>query len=150
MSISEISKYIPSDVEVIGLLFSADYCPSCHKFLPQLVEVYEHLRDYKIEIVFVASDKTEEAFEKYLAHHRRWKHIDYNDSIRTQLREIYDIKTIPALLFFHRDGTLVERYGRDLVVNALNSNDNQFDAAQMIAARVGAIQHFYDSQDSNF
>lgn len=150
MSIVDVTKYVSDDIEVIGLLFSADYCPSCHKFVPQLVEVYEHLRDYKIEIVFVASDKTKEAFEKYLQHHRRWNHVEYDDPIRSQLRQTYEIKTIPALLFFRRDGTLVERQGRNLVVDALGSTDTQYDAAKMIATRIGAIEYFFDSQDSNF
>lgn len=150
MSIVDTIKYVADDVEVVGLLFSADYCPSCHIFVPQLTEVYEHLRDHKIEIVFVASDKTKEAFEKYLPHHRKWAHVDYEDPVRSQLRQTYEIKTIPALLFFHRDGTLIERQGRNLVVDALQSTDSHFDAANMIATRVGAIEHIYDSQDSNF
>ena len=150
MSITDALKYSSNEDEIIGLLFSADYCPSCHKFVPQLVEVYEHLKDYKIEIVFVASDKTKEAFEKYLEHHRRWKHIDYEDPIRSQLRQTYEIKTIPALLFFHKDGTLIERQGRNLVVEALEASESQFDAAKMIATRLGAIEHFFDSQDSDF
>lgn len=146
-----IGKYTSSNVEVYGMLFSADYCPSCHEFVPHLKKVYQNLRDHNIEIIFVASDKTKEAFEKYRdEHHSQWQTMDYEDEERSRLRTTYGIKTIPALLFFHKDGTLVESNGRNLVVDMINMNSSEDEAARMIAERVGAIQQDYDSEDLDF
>lgn len=147
MDIQNAIKYSSEDSQVIGLLFSADYCKYCHVFVPELRKVYAELKSKNIEIIFVASDKTNEAFLKYLNEHP-WPHIDYDDEIRVQLRKMYDIKTIPALLFFDREGNLLEKNGRDLMVNIINSNTNT--VAETLLNRLGLGETNYDSDNSDF
>ena len=79
-----------------------------------------------------------------------WRFIEYNDDIRVQLREMYQIKTIPALLFFDQSGNLIERNGRDLVANAIQSNTDPQKAADQISNYLGCGDHGYDSDNSDF
>ena len=54
---------------VIGIYFSAEWCPPCKGFTPKLVEFYNKLKasdqSLKIEVVFVSWDKDEHAFTEY-------------------------------------------------------------------------------------
>ena len=47
---------------VLGLYFSAHWCPPCRKFTPKLAEVYENLKksSQDFEVVFISSDSTPE------------------------------------------------------------------------------------------
>ena len=54
---------------VIGLYFSAHWCPPCRGFTPKLVEFYESFKSSKkgenFEIVFISSDRDDESFQEY-------------------------------------------------------------------------------------
>ena len=54
--------------KLIGLYFSGNWCPSCRKFTPQLVEYYNRVMAThpEFEIVFVSSDRSAPAMEKYM------------------------------------------------------------------------------------
>ena len=56
-----------SGKEVVGLYFSAHWCPPCRGFTPKLAEAYKGLvaGNKPIEIVFVSSDRDEAAFSEY-------------------------------------------------------------------------------------
>ena len=53
-----------SEGKIIGLYFSASWCPPCIGFGPKLVEFYNKFRD-KLTVIFVSSDKDEECFMEY-------------------------------------------------------------------------------------
>lgn len=148
MSIQNALSYSTPNKKIIGLLFSADYCKYCHIFVPSLRKFYPHLQKHDIEIVFVASDKTKEAFTKYLVEHP-WPHVDYDDNVRMELRQMYTIKTIPALLFFDTEGNLLEREGRNLIVDTLEKEQDLEVAASNVALHLG-LGVDYDSDNSDF
>jgi thiol-disulfide isomerase/thioredoxin len=55
---------------VVGLYFSAHWCPPCRGFTPQLAATYtrfkaQHPRAADWEVVFVSSDSDAEAFAEY-------------------------------------------------------------------------------------
>lgn len=54
---------------VIGIYFSAEWCPPCKVFTPKLVEFYKRKHEKeegcKFEIVFVSWDKDESTFTEY-------------------------------------------------------------------------------------
>eukprot|EP00961_Rhodomonas_salina_P072869 978910-Rhodomonas_salina.2 len=54
---------------VIGLYFSAHWCPPCRGFTPKLAEAYNKIRanGKALEIIFVSSDKDEKSFADYHA-----------------------------------------------------------------------------------
>lgn len=55
--------------KVIGLYFSAHWCPPCRAFTPKLADFYKNFkqspRGDELEIVFVSSDKTQTDFDTY-------------------------------------------------------------------------------------
>jgi nucleoredoxin len=61
---------LPSD-GALGIYFSAHWCPPCRMFTPQLADFYRKFKQTeagsRLEIVFVSSDRDENAFKEYLA-----------------------------------------------------------------------------------
>ena len=55
--------------KVLGLYFSANWCPPCRAFTPQLVQWYNRFKKSSngsnFDIVFLSSDKTVEDFNEY-------------------------------------------------------------------------------------
>ena len=71
---------------VLGLYFSAHWCPPCRDFTPVLVEFYNRFKKSAaayclVDIVFVSSDHDEESFIEYLKE-MPWPAIPYNDRLR--------------------------------------------------------------------
>ena len=55
--------------KVLGIYFSAHWCPPCRSFTPKLAEWYDKVKEGpngdKFDIVFVSSDKDQQSFDKY-------------------------------------------------------------------------------------
>ena len=52
--------------KVVGIYFSAHWCPPCRGFTPELAKFYnEHHAGKNFEIIFVSSDQTEDQFKTY-------------------------------------------------------------------------------------
>lgn len=55
--------------KVLGIYFSAHWCPPCRAFTPQLATWYKNFKEGpngdKFEIVFVSSDRDEGSFQEY-------------------------------------------------------------------------------------
>ena len=53
--------------DVVGLYFSAHWCPPCRGFTPKLADAYKEMIGLgkSFEIVFLSSDKSEDAFKEY-------------------------------------------------------------------------------------
>lgn len=67
--------------KVIGLYFSAHWCPPCRGFTPKLADFYKKFRDAngeKLEIVFISSDRDENQFQRYFDE-MPWHAIPFND-----------------------------------------------------------------------
>lgn len=124
---------------IIGLYFSADYCRYCKEFTPMLVELYPQLLTNKIDIVLVSSDKSIDKYDSYRSA-QPWPALPFDThTLRSTLRTQYDIKTIPALLFFDaKQGTLIAANGRDMV------RDNR---SQVIKSLTESIMLQYDSDE---
>lgn len=105
--------------KITGLYFSASYCPPCKKFTPILAEKYDEINELTregLEIVLIPSDKTIEVYQDYFKD-MPWLSIPYEGTLKQSLREKYNVKTIPTLIFFDDHGNVIEREGRLLVQN---------------------------------
>lgn len=60
--------------DVVGIYFSAHWCPPCRKFTPKLAQVYQRLTaaEKSFEIVFVSSDQNQSQFDTYHKESMPW------------------------------------------------------------------------------
>uniref|UniRef100_A0A8D8Q080 Nucleoredoxin n=2 Tax=Cacopsylla melanoneura TaxID=428564 RepID=A0A8D8Q080_9HEMI len=91
---------LTSSCQVLGLYFSAHWCPPCKAFTPQLIETYWTLKEEgrQFEIIFISSDRSETSYQTYL-NCMPWLSIPYNHSTtRSSLATLYNIQGIPSLV----------------------------------------------------
>ncbi|EFA04807.1 nucleoredoxin [Tribolium castaneum] len=94
---------------VRGFYFSANWCPPCRAFTPQLAEVYRLIRKKEpgFEIVFVSSDRSAESFEAYVEG-MPWLVVPWQQAgVRAELAQLYGIRGIPTLLLLDRNGHII-------------------------------------------
>jgi len=88
---------IASSGKVLGLYFSAHWCPPCRAFTPELAQFYQKMKS-KLEIVFVSSDKDEAQWAEYY-HSMPWLALPYNDRDRkNDVSQKYGVRGIPTLV----------------------------------------------------
>jgi len=70
---------------VLGIHFSAHWCPPGRAFTPQLAQWYQKVKEgpngSKFDIVFVSSDRDEASFDEYFQE-MPWHAIPYSDRER--------------------------------------------------------------------
>ena len=70
--------------KVLGLYFSAHWCPPCRAFTPQLAQWYKKVKESSngsnFDIVFLSSDKTEAQFTEYFKE-MPWYAVPYSDRV---------------------------------------------------------------------
>ena len=65
---SKPTKQLMQGKELLGLYFSASWCPPCKTFSPLLMQFYNATaKDGKLEIVYVSSDANVGEFEGYVS-----------------------------------------------------------------------------------
>ncbi|TMW56510.1 hypothetical protein Poli38472_006520 [Pythium oligandrum] len=113
--------------KVIGLYFSAHWCPPCRKFTPLLSYVYDEIKEEHddIEIVFVSSDRETAQFDEYYTE-MPWLALPWAESrdLIPELREKFAVQFIPTLIFFNDKGEIIEREGRTFVEQNMRNVDN--------------------------
>ncbi|XP_042492000.1 probable nucleoredoxin 3 [Macadamia integrifolia] len=110
------------DQKKICLFFSANWCRPCRAFIPQLVQLYNTLRNTErnLEIIFVSFDRDENGFREHFKL-MPWLAVPFDISIRRQLCNHYHVVRIPSLIPLNPNGEsvgedavkLIEDYGID-------------------------------------
>ncbi|KAH7511070.1 hypothetical protein FEM48_ZijujUnG0052300 [Ziziphus jujuba var. spinosa] len=95
-----------------GLYFSASWCRRCHRFTPNLVEVYNEVASKgDFEVVFVSADKDEEPFNGYFSK-MPWLAVPFSDSeTRYQLDVLFKVSEIPYLVIIGENGKILGDHG---------------------------------------
>ncbi|XP_042240516.1 nucleoredoxin-like [Homarus americanus] len=105
---------------VIGLYFSAHWCPPCRVFTPQLVAFYNLKENTKhqLEVVLVSSDTEDTAFQDYFSD-MPWLALPFTETKRKiRLSRQYRVTGIPTLVFIDsRSGRLLTKAGREMVTS---------------------------------
>jgi len=102
------------DGKIVGIYFSAHWCPPCRAFTPKLAGAYnEHIANGKpFEIVFVSSDEDEGKCREYYAS-MPWKLLSYSDrATKDELNSLYNVQGIPTLVLVNAEGELITKEGR--------------------------------------
>ncbi|GAB2276097.1 hypothetical protein Dimus_010838 [Dionaea muscipula] len=103
--------------KTIGLYFGAYWCPPSRIFTSQLIEAYYELvtsKNTPFEVIFISTDRDQNEFN-YSLSTMPWFSIPYEDKSRHDLRRIFEIKGIPALILIGADGKIISTNGRSLV-----------------------------------
>ena len=102
-------------VKLIGIYFSAHWCPPCRQFTPQLVKFYQDCKKNKksFEIVFVSFDHTAKDMSNYMTEAKMpWLALPYGSKFVEQLAKEYNVNGIPTLIILDQNGKLVSANGR--------------------------------------
>jgi len=114
----KVDALVTGDADaVVGLYFSAHWCPPCRGFTPKLAESYKELKasGKQFEIVFISSDKDEESFKDYFAD-MPWLALPFAErSLKEDLSNIFEVRGIPSLVLLKPDGKLLTTNGREAV-----------------------------------
>ena len=106
--------------DVVGIYFSANWCPPCRKFTPKLIEAYSELKKagHGLQIVFVSNCHTAGKFKTYYEE-MPWAAVPYNEvDARERLGEKYNVQGLPKLVFVDKHGKMITEQGVQLVSNA--------------------------------
>ena len=100
--------------KIVGVYFSASWCPPCRGFTPQLVKFYNQgAGKENFEIVFVSSDKTSDDMKAYMKKDAMpWTAIPFGDASAAALKRKLGIRGIPTLVIFGSDGKIISKNGR--------------------------------------
>jgi nucleoredoxin len=109
-------------VKLIGIYFSAHWCPPCRMFTPQLIEFYNKVNENEkvFEVIFVTSDKSEDQFLEYYKD-MPWLALEFNDPQKTEIKKAHSVSGIPTLVILKPDGTKLEVNGRGDVVKGVSA-----------------------------
>lgn len=107
--------------KVVGLYFSAHWCPPCRAFTPILADAYKKAdaaAKEKFEIVFISSDRDESSFDEYF-HEMPWKALPFSDrKTKEKLAKQFNIRGIPTLVILSTDGTTLTTDARSEITNS--------------------------------
>ncbi|XP_067671480.1 nucleoredoxin-like [Haliotis asinina] len=104
------------DGQVVGIYFSAHWCPPCRGFTPALAEFYKKMKSKGLEIVFVSSDRDEDSFNGYYET-MPWLAVSFADRGRKQqLCDKFGVTGIPTLVLLDgKTGEMITKDGRGVV-----------------------------------
>jgi nucleoredoxin len=108
-----LSSYNDQTLEnkkLIGLYFSAHWCPSCRKFTPDLVDFYKRVSAAhpEFEIVFVSCDRSAPAMETYMRDLQMpWPAVTFDKVAERQALMKYAGAGIPCLVVVDAQGKVV-------------------------------------------
>ncbi|TYZ68066.1 hypothetical protein PybrP1_010287 [[Pythium] brassicae (nom. inval.)] len=115
------TRTLLADAEVVGVYFSAHWCPPCRVLTPELSTAYEELREAhgtRVELVFVSSDHEKAQFDAYFAE-MPFAALPFEQRARKQaLSERFRVPCVPTLVFLDAHGDVVTRDGEAVVRNA--------------------------------
>ena len=112
----KVEKSKVFEAPLIGLYFSALWCPPCVGFNPLLLDFYKKANkdQTNIEIIFCSLDEDEDDFSQYLKK-LPFSAIDYSDPKLEDLSTAFEIETIPVFIVFDKFGNLIDVNGRNAI-----------------------------------
>jgi nucleoredoxin len=98
--------------KVVGLYFSAKWCPPCRAFTPELVK-FRDANSKDFELILVSFDKDEKEQKDYMTTYgMKFPAVAFEGEDRQKLAERYGVAGIPTLVILGSDGKEITRNGR--------------------------------------
>ena len=98
--------------KLVGIYFSAHWCPPCRAFTPRLV-AFRDKNAAEFEVVFVSFDKSQEEKDKYMAEAKmKWLTVPYKSASGNALAKKYGVRGIPMLVVLSPAGNTVSTTAR--------------------------------------
>jgi len=106
--------------DYIALFFGANYCPFCKKFAPSVVAARPVLESKKCKTIFISNDRDEANFGASCAKVRGLDVMPYDLTKTAAMRDLFGLKTIPALMIlkndnFHHEKPFVYSNAREIL-----------------------------------
>ena len=82
------------------IYFSAHWCPPCRGFTPDLVQVYNKMKESRddFELVFASSDRDQKSFEEYFGE-LPWLALPVSPrEAKNELSKLFEVEGIPSLV----------------------------------------------------
>ena len=98
--------------KIVGIYFSAQWCPPCRNFTPALVE-FRDKNAKEFEVVFVSSDRSQEDQLKYMEKYgMKWYALPHGSDEANELKKKYEVRGIPSLVIVDAEGNTITKNGR--------------------------------------
>ena len=100
------------DVELIGVYFSAGWCPPCRPFTSKLTQLDEKWNNgetgRKIQMIYVAEEENEQDFQEYFQKMKNFLSFPWADDRIKQMAQIHEVRGIPALVILNKYGQVID------------------------------------------
>lgn len=107
--------------KVLGIYFSAHWCPPCRAFTPKLVE-FRDQNSQNFEVVFVSSDGSqEEQFEYMKEAKMKWLTLPNGSEAGKAMSKKFGVQGIPTLVIVSDNGKIITTNGRGEISSNPNS-----------------------------
>jgi len=103
--------------DIVGIYFSAHWCPPCRMFTPELAKVYNDCKAQgkKFEVIFISADKDNNAYAEYFKE-QPWLALPYKErDLMEAVQQAYDITGYPTLVLLDSTGKVLDKNGRSKV-----------------------------------
>lgn len=113
LDVNRVSRVKADELEpkdYYAIYYSAHWCPPCRSFTPKLVDFYNAAssKHDNFEIIFVSSDRSEEAMEEYMRETGMpWLALDYDKKKRARDLTRYAGRGIPCLVLVDKNGEVL-------------------------------------------
>ena len=96
--------------KIVGLYFSAHWCPPCRSFTPLLVKFRDDMvkQGKNFEVVFISFDEDETKMQGYMTEAKmQWLAVPFSSPIREKISKKYNVNGIPTLIVLAPDGSTI-------------------------------------------
>ncbi|RKP07541.1 thioredoxin-like-domain-containing protein [Thamnocephalis sphaerospora] len=102
---------------LLGVYFTASWCPPCQQFSPVLLRFTQQHAD-DLQIILVSHDRDEDAAAEYLSNKLGWMTLPFDDVDRRRtLARLFEVQMIPTLAIVDADtGKIVSTWGRSAIM----------------------------------
>jgi len=98
--------------KIVGIYFSAQWCPPCRGFTPSLVD-FRNNNSEEFEVVFVSSDRSKADQLKYMEkYNMNFYALPHGSDAANELKKKFEVRGIPSLVIVDADGNTITKNGR--------------------------------------